>query len=377
MYPECTALSLKFVRPPALALLLLPIGAGVSHAQGNTSFEGKTITRVDFVPPRQPFTAKELQSRVSLHPGEPLRIEDVRETIQNLYRSGRYSDITVDVEPDRGGAALRIQTEFNYFVSGVNISGESDPPNTGQITAAAKLELGAPFSDDQLAQAQQNVEELLRANGFYSATIETHVDRTADTQEANIYFFIRTGDRARFDGVKFLGQFSVPRERLIHATNWRRRFLFITFPGWREMTKSRLQNGIGEVQENLQKVDRPLARATLEELQFHPATNRVTPVLRLEMGSIVQVKVSGAKVSPHQIRELIPIYQERAVDRGLLIEGQQNLLNYFQSQGYFDASVDFVQREPQPGHSVIEYSVSRGARHKLVRLDIRGNRYFD
>ncbi|HLH45093.1 MAG TPA: POTRA domain-containing protein [Bryobacteraceae bacterium] len=349
----------------------------MSQAQSAAGFEGKTITRIDFVPPIQPFTAQELQSRVLLHPGQPLRIEDVRDTMQNLYSTGRYSDLSVDVEPDRGGAALRIQTEFNYFVSGVNISGESDPPNTGQIAAAAKLELGAPFADDQLAQAQQNVEELLRANGFYSASVETHVDRTPATQEANIYFFIHTGDRAHFDGVRFLGQFNVSRESLIHATNWRRKFLFITFPGWREMTKSRLQTGIGEVQETLQKSDRPLARATLEELQFHPATNRVTPVLRLDMGPVIQVRVMGAKVSPHQLRELIPIYQERAIDRGLLLEGRQNLLNYFQSRGYFDASVDFVQSEPQPGHSLIDYSVSLGARHKLVRLDIRGNRYFD
>ena len=69
------------------------------------------------------------------------------------------------------------------------------------------------------------------------------------------------------------------------------------------------------------------------------------------MGPIVQVKVTGANVSAHQLRQLIPIYQERTIDRGLLLEGRQNLLNYFQSQGYFDASVDFVQSEPQPGHS--------------------------
>jgi len=371
------AISLGFVRPPALALFLLPLSAVVSHAQTDTSFEGKTITRIDFDPPSQPLTTKELQSRISVHPGLPLHIADVRTTIQDLYRTGRYSDISVAVEPDGGGAALRIQTEFNYFISGVNVSGESEPPNKGQITAAAKLELGALFTDDQMEQAQKNVEELLRANGFYSASVEVHVDRTPATQEANVYFFLRTGERARFDGVEFLGQFNVSPQRLIRATDWRRRFLFITFPGWREMTKSRLQRGIGEVQETLQKDNRPLASAALEELKFHPETNRVTPVLNIDMGPIVQVKVTGANVSAHQLRQLIPIYQERAIDRGLLLEGQQNLLNYFQSQGYFDALVDFVQSEPQPGHSLIDYSVSLGARHKLVQISINGNHYFD
>ena len=147
------AISLGFVRPPALALFLLPLSAAVSQAQTDTSFEGKTITRIDFDPPNQPLTAKELQSRLSVHPGLLLHIADVRATIQDLYRTGRYSDISVTVEPDGGGAALRIQTEFNYFISGVNVSGESEPPNKGQITAAAKLELGTLFTDDQMEQA--------------------------------------------------------------------------------------------------------------------------------------------------------------------------------------------------------------------------------
>jgi outer membrane protein assembly complex protein YaeT len=367
------------VRPLALYTLLLLFGPAVSRAQNGADFEGKQIVRIDFDPPltSQPLTAEGIARRMAVHIGSPLKAADVRSTIQNLYGSGRYSDISVDAEPAAGGVALRISTAFNYFISGVNVEGESEPPNKAQIVATTKLELGALFDEDQLDQAEKNVEALLRANGFYSANVEVHVDRTPPTQEANIYFFIETGERARFAGVDFLGELTQPKENLIRATRWQRRFLFIRLPGWRELTQTRLQNGISNVQEALQKGDRLLARATLDQLQFHPDTNRVTPVLRIDPGPILQVKITGAKLSQSDLRKFIPIYQERTVDRSLLIEGQRNLLDYFQSQGYFDAMVDFTQSTPTPQHSLIQYSVERGPRHKLVHIDITGNRYFD
>ena len=72
----------------------------------------------------------------------------------------------------------------------------------------------------------------------------------------------------------------------------------------------------------------------------------------------------------------MPVYQELAVDRGLLVEGRRNLIEYFQAQGYFDADADFVQTDPAPGRSVIEYSITRGDRHVLARVNIPGNHYF-
>ena len=44
---------------------------------------------------------------------------------------------------DGAGVDLRISTELNYFISGVNIAGESEPPNRNQLITATKLDLGA------------------------------------------------------------------------------------------------------------------------------------------------------------------------------------------------------------------------------------------
>jgi outer membrane protein assembly complex protein YaeT len=103
----------------------------------------------------------------------------------------------------------------------------------------------------------------------------------------------------------------------------------------------------------------------------------VTPVLTIDNGPTIRVHTTGADVRKSQLRRLIPIYQERTVDRALLIEGQQNLRDYFQDRGYFDTTVRFVETNPAPGQSEIEYQVERGDKHKLRSVRIDGNLYFD
>ena len=143
------------------------------------------------------------------------------------------------------------------------------------------------------------------------------------------------------------------------------------------MTEQRLQNGISKVEARVQKGNHLAARVTLDSLQYHADLNRVTPTLRIDSGPALEVNVTGDKISNGRLRQLIPIYQERTVDRSLLIEGQGNLLEYLQSQGYLEARVDYEQLQPQPDRSVIDYKVVQGQRSKLAKIEITGNGYFD
>ena len=105
--------------------------------------------------------------------------------------------------------------------------------------------------------------------------------------------------------------------------------------GWHSLTESRLQSGLDSIRSWYPKHDRLLAKVTLVRLDYHPTTNTVTPVLSIESGPLVAVRLKGASLSGGKIRSLLPIYEERSVDRDLLEEGTRDLASYFQTQGYF------------------------------------------
>jgi outer membrane protein insertion porin family len=81
-------------------------------------------------------------------------------------------------------------------------------------------------------------------------------------------------------------------------------------------------------------------------------------------------------VSGRVLRRYVPVYQERAVDNDLLVEGARNLRDYFQSRGYYDVDVDFRVRPETADEQVVEYVIARGSKYKLKNVAISGNEYF-
>ena len=73
---------------------------------------------------------------------------------------------------------------------------------------------------------------------------------------------------------------------------------------------------------------------------------------------------------------MIPTYEEQSIDRELLNEGVRNLTEYLQSEGYFDARIEVRSPRVEDGVEIVEFAIQRGARHKLVAVEIHGNNYF-
>ncbi len=318
----------------------------------------------------------ELEKLLPMHPGVALSLADVHTAIQNLYQTGRFSNISISAVYEGSTLVLNISTELSYFVGQVTIDGVAEPPNKSQLTTASKLELGMPFEDNDMEQAVQNMVDRMRANGLYNAKVDYTLDRDPATEEAAVHFNIKAGARARFDGVTLTGKFLKTPESIRHATHWRRAFLFVTLPGWRTATDSRVTSGVASVRQDFQKGNHLEAQVTLEKLDYHQKTNTVTPSLAIENGPIVQVGTTGTKVSRGKLKQLIPVFEERTVDRTLLVEGQRNLVEYFQSQGYFDAAVTFTDERPSADVYAINYDIQHNERYKLASIEITGNNYF-
>jgi len=336
-------------------------------------YEGRPIAAIQFEPAKQPLTDIVLRSLLPLESGALLRAADVRSAIERLYATGEYSDIVVDAKLEGAGVVVKFITTAKYFVGSVSAEGVPEPPSRGQLVVATKLQLGTDYAPRDSTQAVEALYDVLRRNGFYDSRIAPSIERDPGTQEVRLKFVIQPGPRARFDGATVTGHPDRPAEKIVASTGWKPFFGLLP---WRGLTESRLQAGLEGIRNWYSKNNHLLAHVTLTKLDRDEDTNRVTPVINIEAGPRVKVKVVGANVSGGRLRSLLPIYQERSVDRELLIEGEHKLVDYLRSQGYFEAEASFDTESQPGGDEAIEYDVHRGGRHKLVYLDITGNHYF-
>lgn len=353
-------------------LLLLCLTLPSVMAQEN-QYEGLRVTSVQLSPGEPYLHDNDLGKALSpLAVGQPLRMTAVRETLDTLYGTGHFENIEVDAEKDGGGGvAIRFQVEPAAFVRNVVVEGVPEPPSRGQLTNATALQLGQPYQPAQLRQSVERVLESLRANGFYLAKVIPEVIPQSH-QQVDITFHVDSGNRARYSTPVLRGRPGKPIDEIVKATRWKKWF---GLGPYRELSETRTQQGLDRIRRSYQKKDFLMARVSLQGMEFREDENRAVPMLSINSGRPVEVRTEGAKISRGRLRQLVPIFQELSVDRDLLVEGRREIIEYFQSRGYFEAEADFDLTREQDSQ-VILYSIFPGARHKLVHVGVSGNSYF-
>ncbi|MBV9081889.1 MAG: hypothetical protein JOZ62_04375, partial [Acidobacteriaceae bacterium] len=161
------------------------------------NYDGLTIRRIEFEPQSQPLSFTDLTTHLPFTIGSVFRHEMIDQAIENLFSTGRFSDIALDGSNEAGGVALRFITKPAYFVGHVALYGFKSPPNAGQLYGATKLHLGAPFFESEKGQALASIRHVLAENGFYHASVDAEVQYDPRTQQSDIAFDIHPGKRAR------------------------------------------------------------------------------------------------------------------------------------------------------------------------------------
>jgi outer membrane protein insertion porin family len=347
----------------------------VSGRAGNSPYEGRRIDAINFVPNQQPLEPQVIKQILPLKTGAAFRTSDARDTIQRLYATGRYEDIVIDASPHNDGVTITITTRSSWFIGRLEIQGDiPEPPNAGQLITASRLDLGQPFEKDKVKAAVENMRRLLVSNGFYDNQVESDMEYHDLTQEVDLIFTITARNRARFSAPVVKSDSKVlTDQQILQASRWR----WILIPKWQYLTQQRVTTGVERIRMKYQNANRLLATVTLESLQYDSGTNSASPHLSATAGPVVQVKASGAKLSRKRIQEEVPIYDEHSVDRDLLVEGQRNLRDYLQSEGYFDAKATFREGRIENGKQEIDYQIDLGMRHRLMAVVLSGNHYFE
>ncbi|MCX6597103.1 MAG: BamA/TamA family outer membrane protein [Acidobacteria bacterium] len=324
------------------------------------------VNEIRFDPP--PQAASELRALVTVQPG-PYSSATVRQSIERLYETGRFDDIAVDLT----AGVLTFRLTPRWFVGGQRVRGAQEPPSAIQLANTAKLALGSEFTESKLSQTLDNLTGLMRINGFYEAKTQVRTTRDAATSLVNIEYQVTPGRRARFAAPKVTGQTQLTADAVARASGWQRLW---GWAGYRSVTEQRVSQGVQRIRKALEKRGYLMSSVTLRGLEWQPGAGVAVPTIEINDNMPVDVQVEGVKMSAGLIRKLVPVFQEKSVDRELLNEGTRTIASYLQAQGYFEADVDY-ERGQVDGREKITFAVDRGPRTKLASISFAGQRYFD
>lgn len=312
---------------------------------------------------------------VTIQEGKLLDRQEIAASIRNLYRTGDYADIRAVTMPVDGGVRVDFVVRQQLFFNRVLISGLVAPPTEASAIAAVQLPLGEPYQSLAVDEGLQRLRDVLHEEGQYLSEVSAETIPHPETQQIDVIVNVKAGPRARVRGIQ-----------LKNGTEYRDSELLsrLKMKAGSSITSARIQRGTDRIRKFLVKKSHLNARASVHRGGYDPKTNTIPLELEVTEGPRVQVTVTGARFSSGDLRKLVPVYQEGAVDPDLLEEGKRNIRERLERQGYFDAAVDYEMKTQEVQLSngrkgteeVIAYKVERGDRLKLLGIEIRGNRYF-
>ncbi|MHB1672665.1 MAG: BamA/OMP85 family outer membrane protein [Acidobacteriaceae bacterium] len=309
-----------------------------------------------------------VKDRLALQPGDKLTQRNVKESLHSLYATGLFRSIVAEGVEAGGQVTVTFHGVPQLFLRRLYIQGMKQNTLAAQIQRATRLELGEPFTPQELDQATAHLRQALDRNGFRVPTVAVKTLPAGSNNLVDVIYTVNTGRQAKVGGVVAAGTTAMTDAQFRKIAKLKQ---------GSTVTANTVPRALKRLRKQFQKQNRLEATVRSGPEVFNAAANAVDYRFQVNRGPVVRISATGAKVSKSDLKRLIPVYDEGAVDPDLLNEGEGNLRDHFQKKGYFDVRVTHAVEQPGPNEERILYKIDLGALHKVVSVTVTGNRYFD
>src|SRR5713226_72970 len=251
----------------------------------------------------------ESPSGIAVETGKPLDRGKIAESMRVLYRTGDYADLRAVVTPEADGVRLDFVVRENLFFNQVRLEGLVAPPSEASAAAAMQIGLGQTYRKATVDEALERLSETLREEGLYQAEVSAETVPHPETHQMDIVVHVKPGPRARVGIIQLKNETEYRDAELLSR---------LKMKTGGEITSAKLQRGRGRIRKYLVKKGHLSGRAAVRRGNYDAAKKTVPLDLEVAEGPRVKVNLMGAKFSNGDLKKLIPIYQEGAVDADLL-----------------------------------------------------------
>ncbi len=157
------------------------------------SLQGLTVSHIEIKSPAVEHSDW-LEPLLPQKSHQPLDKYKVRQSVQVLYNTGRFSEIQVEAQKTpQNEVVLTFSARENYFFGSLRVEGSPSPPSDNQLINSSKIALGEQFEDEKIDAGIQGMQRTLQENGYYQATIKPFYEWDSRNQQVKVLFVVTQG----------------------------------------------------------------------------------------------------------------------------------------------------------------------------------------
>jgi outer membrane protein assembly factor BamA len=342
------------------------------------AYEGQNVSSVSLVAnPHRDLNP--LLSVLTQKAGEPYSQKKIDESREALQQAGHFDKVQIDVVPEIHGLQVNFILEPAWYLGVLDFPGATKNFSYARLLQVVNLQDEDPYDPARIAAAANELLQFLKRNGYFLSTVHPETQIDDDHQIVNVTFVVNLGKQARIGSVTVEGPSEPEAAHLVRSLrSMRAQLSGGLLKSGKPYSAPRIEAATALMKKTLARQRRLASHVQENPPEFCPETNRVNVSFKVEVGPVVTVKVTGARLTRipfmagREMMKLIPVYSEGTIDRDLVDEGQRNLTDFFQKQGYYDVKVSTAFQH-QPNQILVSYSIDRGKKHKVEHIGFRGN----
>ena len=338
--------------------------------QNLDSYQGQAVISVD-IAGRPELNFSQFSSKLGQQANKPFESQLVNQTAAAIKAAGHFESVRIQVEPEANGLRVLFVIEPAVYYGIFEFPG-ADRFSYARLVQVTDYESQSPYSDSEVEHDRQSLKRFLQQDGYFQAQVSTELKIDSQHSIVNVIFHTDLGRKARFGNVDIVGLPPEQSTELQHRlTTMLARVQGSAIREGKSYNASTLHRATTFIQSRLQKEDLLAAQVELKGAEYHADTNRADIHFTVDPGAKTDVQIAGAHIWRWTKKALLPEYQGVGVDEETVQEGQQALLSYWQSKGYFDVKVTSDLSGSDKLRTVV-YHVTKENKHKLTQVRITG-----
>ncbi len=350
----------------ALLLLLIPVlSMAEAFRIGEVEVEGND--RVE---------TSSIQAVVSVRPGEAVDAAKIDRDVREIFRLGRFEDVSARVEDRNGVRVLVYHVAERALVRRVAFSGNEEFTTTKLrgLISISPPEIHSPAKVEKSVKA---LKSFYHQEGYYAVDVEASLE-VDSRHEATLTFAVSEGDKVLVNSIEFEGNEVVDSKVLHKAMATKKRWLFSWLTGRGTYREDELKVDLERIADEY--YNRGYIRVRVKEPKVTLTDDRkyMDVVIAIEEGDqyrVGDIDIEGDLLKKQE--ELLGLVKMKTGDvfsRKVLRESILALNDEYADQGYAYVNVSPLTRVDPESLSVgVVFDVEQGVQVSIDRIQISGN----
>lgn len=310
--------------------------------------------------------AKEYELLLTIKPGDAFNYKKNRESMANLYKTGLFSKVKVEIEKrDNNQLNLYYALTPQYIVGTVKIETSGKISKKHIANAILSLRKGIPFDKDTVTSAQEEIIAYLKSRGYFNPEINYTIQLPDPESKhfhssVEVLFNVKPGQMAVVENI-FL---TIPNKKIYQQ--------FRNFFSVYNYIPTEFQKIIERAKKLLKKQNYYFPDIKVKENFLDGAKTKVNLEVTVKPGYQYELQFIGMKKKSELIAS---IWEKKVFEKWAENESTARILYHLKNKGYLKAEV----KSTIVVKNLVKYvtfTIKKNTKYSLGKIQFTGNQAF-